>query len=221
MILQDCLGFVCASITNNWSSTPIGINYNDKWKNIEKNFNINNNKIYLIHYLGMTKYNDYNLFFKDYYKYYYRIMKKEEILKFNQINNIINLKDSFWKFGKESQINWFMKNINLNDNHILLYDLDKLIGYGVKKIFDSYSILDSIIIDNKYINNKLEKIIINNLIRNDNKLIILLCDDYNIIFYENFGFKLDNNIIINDKQTNNLNIMSLNSNLEYSEINYY
>ena len=80
-----------------------------------------------------------------------------------------------------------------NDIHVLIYNLSNLIGYGSKRIFENYSILDSIIIDEKYRKNGFGKQIIEKLIdigKNECKCykIILNCLEKNIKFYENCGF---------------------------------
>ena len=46
-----------------------------------------------------------------------------------QIKSICELKEKEWKFGINSQIKWFKKNIKKNDIHNLFYIKSKLIGY--------------------------------------------------------------------------------------------
>jgi hypothetical protein len=54
------------------------------------------------------------------------ITKKLKIL---DIKKVCILKDTQWKFGLKSQLEWFKKNIKLNDVHILLKRDNNLIGY--------------------------------------------------------------------------------------------
>ena len=50
-------------------------------------------------------------------------LKKKEIL------SICKLKNTYWKYGVRSQINWFNENIQDNDIHNLAYLKEKLVGY--------------------------------------------------------------------------------------------
>ena len=50
-------------------------------------------------------------------------------LKRLDIKKVCILKDTQWKFGLKSQLEWFKKNIKVNDVHILLKRDNNLIGY--------------------------------------------------------------------------------------------
>lgn len=50
-------------------------------------------------------------------------------LKRLDIKKVCILKDTQWKFGLKSQLEWFKKNIKVNDVHILLKRYNNLIGY--------------------------------------------------------------------------------------------
>ena len=54
---------------------------------------------------------------------------KTNQLRKSDLNKIIKLKDSFWRFGKFSQLKWFKENIMKNDIHNLLFFKEDLIGY--------------------------------------------------------------------------------------------
>ena len=54
---------------------------------------------------------------------------KTSKLSKKEINQIISLKDSHWKFGRKSQISWFKKRVLANDVHNLMIINGKIIGY--------------------------------------------------------------------------------------------
>tara|TARA_Y100000389_G_C17391276_1_gene480015 strand:- start:679 stop:1089 length:411 start_codon:yes stop_codon:yes gene_type:complete len=111
---------------------------------------------------------------------------------------IINLKSQFWNFSKESQLNWIGKNVKNDDIHILLFEKDKLIGYGLI-MKRNCNIIDSIIINEDYrLKGYGGKLIrhITNYIQQDG---FLLCEKKNISFYEKYDWCVDNNLKIIDK----------------------
>lgn len=57
--------------------------------------------------------------------------KKSHKLKREDIKNIANLKNSFWKFGIKSQLAWFnnKKNVLKDDFHFYIKKNKKIIGY--------------------------------------------------------------------------------------------
>lgn len=217
---QNHLSIVVNSITNNWSSTPIGVNYFGHWENIiDTNKFID--KISLIHYIGIppTYYNKYNLYDKMYEFVSCKIYNNEIIPEVKEL--IINLKEEEWNYGLKSQNDWFNKNIKLNDKHFLIFNFKKLIGYGLLRYFEKYSILDTIIVNKNFRGNGFGKKIVSNLIKNENNPIFLLCENKNINFYSKIGFKINNEIeIIDRKKNKNLNIMNIN-NSTLKKIKYY
>lgn len=50
------------------------------------------------------------------------------------IHDICNLKETHWKYGLDSQLNYFKKNIKFNDIHNCFFSNSKLIGYTLLKI---------------------------------------------------------------------------------------
>ena len=91
---------------------------------------------------------------------YSLVSKESRRLSIKEIKSICKLKDSKWKFGVRSQINWFKKNIKSNDIHNLFFINSKLIGYTLlrkrgftinnnrKKL--KYLLFDSLIIDRNF-----------------------------------------------------------------------
>ena len=49
------------------------------------------------------------------------------------IKDICSLKETHWKFGLNSQFNYFKKNVRLNDLHNCCFFNNKLIGYTLLK----------------------------------------------------------------------------------------
>ena len=47
----------------------------------------------------------------------------------DELKGICNLKNSFWKYGVESQIKWFRENVKNKDINVLLKKDNKIIGY--------------------------------------------------------------------------------------------
>lgn len=55
-------------------------------------------------------------------KFTYGLSKRE-------VDSICKIKDIFWPYGVESQLNWFKDNISRNDLHFLSYDGKTLVAY--------------------------------------------------------------------------------------------
>ena len=106
---------------------------------------------------------------------------------------------------------WFFKNVNKNDEHCMIFNNKKLIGYGLLKNISNYFILDTIIVDREYRNKGFGKKIVNSLVSNIKKPIFLLCKEKNIPFYSKLGFSINNKINFIDKDINNLKIMLKNN----------
>ena len=81
------------------------------------------------------------------------------------IEDICILKDTHWKFGIESQLNYFKKNIKPNDIHNCYSLSNKLIGYTLLKIQTStiekkkisFLHFDTLIVDKNFHNKQLGK----------------------------------------------------------------
>ena len=132
-----------------------------------------------------------------------------------QIKSICELKEKEWKFGINSQIKWFKKNIKKNDIHNLFYIKSKLIGYTLlrkrtckiknfKRIESArYLLFDTIIIDKKYRGKKLSNLLMifnNAIIKKSGYFSFLICKKDLISFYKKHEWvKLKNkNILVID-----------------------
>ena len=128
----------------------------------------------------------------------------------NNINEIISLKRSFWKYSIKSTKRHFEINYKKNDSHNLVHLGKELIGYSVFRknlsIFDckkTYMILDNVIIKNKYQNFNLSDILMsfnNNFILNKKKETYLICKKELVNFYKKYYWKSVNNKYIKLKQ---------------------
>jgi hypothetical protein len=133
------------------------------------------------------------------------------------INKICLLKNSHWKYGIDSQINWFGKNIKKKDIHVFLNLKDNLIGYTLlrKRTFlfkidsetqekqaDSYGrerereywLLDTHIIKKEFRGLGHNFVLMKELskqIKND--LAFLICADRLVKYYTRFKWELINN----------------------------
>ena len=91
---------------------------------------------------------------------YELISKTTSLLSKKEIKNICILKDTQWKYGIKSQLNWYKKNIKKEDIHNLLFINSKLIGYTllrkrmcfVNKVKKKYLLFDTLVLDKKYRN---------------------------------------------------------------------
>jgi spore coat polysaccharide biosynthesis protein SpsF (cytidylyltransferase family) len=138
----------------------------------------------------------------------------------NNINEIISLKRSFWKYSVKSTKRHFEINYKKNDSHNLVYLGKELIGYSAFRknlsIFDckkNYMILDNVIIKNKYQNFNLSDILMsfnNNFIISKKKETYLICKKELVNFYKKYYWKSVNNkyIKLRQHQDNKKYIMS-------------
>ena len=87
-----------------------------------------------------------------------RIIIKETCrLSPTELKNILNIKNTFWKYGLPSQRKWFKKNVQPKDYNFLFFLGKKMIGYTllrkrkyrVKTKESNFFLLDTIIIDKK------------------------------------------------------------------------
>lgn len=133
---------------------------------------------------------------------------KTNQLRKSDLNKIIKLKDSFWRFGKFSQLKWFKENIMKNDIHNLLFFKEDLIGYTClrkkkfikekKKI--NFLLFDTIIIHPNFRKKGLSKILMkkNNSVIKEKKLIsILMCSSKLKNFYKKFKWRIESSEKIN------------------------
>ena len=129
--------------------------------------------------------------------------KKTFQLKKNEIMQICKLKNSFWKFGFRSNLDWFRNNIKRNDIHNLIFTNFKLIGYTALRINSlfknkskiKYFYFDTLVINKKYRSNKFSSILMHfnkQIILKNKKISFLICQKQMIKFYKRFCWELSN-----------------------------
>lgn len=138
--------------------------------------------------------------------------------KYSILKKICFLKNSFWKKGFKSNLEWIKKNVNKNDIHFLIQKRDKLIGYNllkkrnfiINKTVNSYYYLDTIIIIKKYKNKGLGSMLLTlNKKFSKNTPVVLITKKKNINFYRKNDFSKLNkkNIIIEKKDLRLFTVM--------------
>ena len=124
-------------------------------------------------------------------------------LKETQIQKIIFLKNTQWKFGIKSQKKWFRNNVKPNDMHSLLYYKSILIGYTLlrkRSFFEkkslkkkmNYILFDTIIIKKNYRKKNFASMLMkfnNKIIKKSNLVSILICKKKLVNFYIKNGWK--------------------------------
>ena len=128
------------------------------------------------------------------------ISKSTKKLSNDDIQRICRLKDSQWKFGIKSQLNWFKKNVKSFDIHNCFYIKNYLIGYtslkkrkleisGKKK---NYLLFDTLVIKKNLRKRKLSYLMMlfnNKVIKINKKISFLMCKNELVSFYEKFFWK--------------------------------
>ena len=156
---------------------------------------------------------------------------KSSNLNKKTINSICNLKDSHWKYGLESQLSWYIKNVKPDDLHNMLFINNELIGYTLlrkrtiklfqnNKIFlKKYWLFDTMIIDTKNRNQNLGSNLMDfnsNILTNQKLSSLLICNNDLVKFYEKFNWVIlknnlfqvmDQNISTNVLIYNQLNLV--------------
>jgi|TARA_B100001093_G_scaffold518081_1_gene601750 spore coat polysaccharide biosynthesis protein SpsF (cytidylyltransferase family)/predicted GNAT family N-acyltransferase len=128
-------------------------------------------------------------------KFFFEVKKTYELTKSEHIK-IFNLKNTFWKYGLESQKEFFQKMYKKNDLHILFFNNSNLIGYNCLKILNSsyfkYILIDSFIIDPDYQGKGISDILLSkslNEIINLNYITYLYANSNSLSLYKRFGFQ--------------------------------
>tara|TARA_B110000027_G_C16059553_1_gene273758 strand:+ start:345 stop:881 length:537 start_codon:yes stop_codon:yes gene_type:complete len=161
-----------------------------------------------------------------------RLIKNKD-LKTNDLNRIVKLKNSEWKYNIQNHKIWIRKNLKPQDVHFLLNKKNFLVGYNLlrkRKIeIESNSLklsnkstfyyFDTFIIDKESRKKGLAKLFINNInkyILKQKKLGLLLCKKDHLEFYKKFNWNLVNKnyFKIIDKKTK-LNIMIFNNKIGF------
>ena len=154
-------------------------------------------------------------------------LKKDEIL------NICKLKNTHWKYGIRSHVNWFKEHIKDNDIHNVAYLKKKLVGYvllrGRNSLFKKkkikYFYYDTLIVSKRYrklkiglkLSNLAEKVIKKTELHS-----MLICEKKVETFYKKNKWKKvsnKNSKIIDHKYPKNFSIMSYNKKEKISKSN--
>jgi len=151
---------------------------------------------------------------------YSLVSLKTSKLNKNKIIQISNLKDSEWRSGINSQIEWFKKNIKKNDIHNLLYLKSKLIGYTLlrrrsfnnnNKLKKRYLLFDTLVIHKDYRNKRLSNLLMifnNTIIRETRLFSFLICKNELVDFYKKYSWiklnKKNINVIDHPFSTNGM-----------------
>lgn len=129
------------------------------------------------------------------------IIKKINKISLKEKKELIELKSQKWKYSYKNQIYWIKKNIKKNDLNIFLKINEKIVGYNLLRLrkFHTniskkeryYFYFDTLIVDKKFRNKNLSKIIMNKSIKliNSKAFGFLLCKTKMINFYKKFGWK--------------------------------
>lgn len=144
------------------------------------------------------------------------IIKRDPAL--STLKKICFLKNSFWKKGFKSNLEWIKKNVKKNDIHFLIQKGGKLIGYNLLKkrnfIFNKkiyfYYYLDTIVIMKKYQNLGLGSLLLtSNKKFSKNIPVMLISKKNSISFYKKNNFYIFNkkNIFIEKKNLRLFTVM--------------
>ncbi len=131
---------------------------------------------------------------------YQLISKKTSKLTKKEILKICTLKNTHWKYGIKSQLNWFKSNFNNSDINNLLYIDKKLIGYTAlkKRVFyfcqkkENYLLFDTLIIDKKFRGKKISSLLMyfnNEIIIQNRKIAFLMCKSNQVNYYAKYMWK--------------------------------
>tara|TARA_B100000530_G_scaffold328392_1_gene269150 strand:- start:69 stop:584 length:516 start_codon:yes stop_codon:yes gene_type:complete len=140
------------------------------------------------------------------------------------IKEICKLKNTHWKFGIKSQLEFFYNFYKPFDLHICLSIKNKIIGYNClrkRKLLISkeripFLLFDTLVISKKYRGKKLGNLIMtfnNNTILNQNLMAILLCNKNLLNFYSSLGWTR-----LKKEKYNFLNVNKLKELMIYNDI---
>ena len=158
-------------------------------------------------------------------------------LKKNEIIAICKLKNTYWKYGMESQLKWFDKNVKANDIHNFIFLKEILVGYVLlrrrkyllKKIKKNYLYFDSLIILKKYrkimIGKKLLNFVIK-IIKKSKLHALLICKKKMFNYYNKYSWQRvinKNTELIDHKYPKNMLMMYFNQTVTITknEIKYF
>ena len=126
------------------------------------------------------------------------ISKKTSKLSNKEIRSICLLKNTYWKYGINSQITWFKKNVKSFDIHNMLLINKELVGYTLLRVrkmksrfISKYFLFDTLIIKKEFRKKKLSNSIMNfnnSVIKKNKKISFLLCEKKLIKYYNKYGW---------------------------------
>ena len=156
-----------------------------------------------------------------------------------EIDQILNLKNTYWEYGYDSQFDWFKKNAQPDDLHNVMKIKDNLIGYTFlghrsfeivksdnKKESLKYTLFATLILKKDYRNyfyaSKMMKYN-SETIKKIDKPSFLLCHGKNMKFYKHFNWrKLDESSFnVYDHKTNLIGMIFNLKNIDRSNFNFY
>ena len=126
------------------------------------------------------------------------ISKKTSKLSNKEIRSICLLKNTYWKYGINSQVTWFKKNVKSFDVHNMLLINEKLVGYTLLRVrkmkshfISKYFLFDTLIIKKEFRKKKLSNSIMNfnnSVIKKNKKISFLICEKKLIKYYNKYGW---------------------------------
>ena len=126
------------------------------------------------------------------------ISKKTSKLSNKEIRSICLLKNTYWKYGINSQVTWFKKNVKSFDVHNMLLINKKLVGYTLLRVrkmkshfISKYFLFDTLIIKKEFRKTKLSNSIMNfnnSVIKKNKKISFLVCKKKLIKYYNKYGW---------------------------------
>lgn len=158
------------------------------------------------------------------------ISKRKKKLTNSEVNLICILKDSEWKYGLSSQKKFFEKFSKKDDLCNFLYFKDELIGFTIlrKRLYinnnikRNFLLLDSMVLKKKYRKNNFKELLMNfnnEIIKLENKLGILFCNNQLLKFYKKYNWKKYNKKNFNVEGYNKIdNVMCFNFKKNYKKI---
>ena len=128
------------------------------------------------------------------------VSKKTFDLNKKEIMDIINLKETHWKHGIESQKKWFKKYVNPKDIHNMLSINNEFIGYTllrprkiISKKYKKYLYFDTLILKKKFRNKNYSSELMNfnnNIIKKNKKISFLITLKKLEKYYVKYGWKI-------------------------------
>ena len=131
------------------------------------------------------------------------LSKKTSQLSTKEIKSVCLLKDTHWKYGLNSQLTWFKKNVKSLDIHNMLLINKKLVGYTLLRIRKiksditrNYFLFDTLIIKKELRKTKLSNSLMSlnkDIILKNKKIAFLTCKKQLIKYYKKYGWSKLNN----------------------------